>query len=92
VEEVGHCMSRELYFFLWKIKLKLFIYLLEMRFGTWNVRSLYRSRSLTTVVRDLAKGRLDLLDVWEVRWDKGGTFRTENYSLFSEKEINVIYL
>jgi hypothetical protein len=63
-----------------------------MRFGTWNVRSLYRPRSLTTVVRDLTKGRLDLVDVWEVRWDKGGTVRTENYSLFSEKEINFIYL
>ena len=28
-----------------------------MRFGTWNVRSLYRSGSLTTVARELTKQR-----------------------------------
>jgi hypothetical protein len=43
------------------------IYLLEMRFGTWNVRGLYRPVSLTTVVRDFAKCRFDLVDVQEVR-------------------------
>ena len=44
-----------------------------MRFGTWNVRSLYRSGSLMTVVRELAIYKLDLVGVQEVRWDKGGT-------------------
>ena len=47
------------------------------------MRSLYRPGSLTTVVRDLAKCRLDLVDVWEVRWNNGGTVRAENYSFFS---------
>ena len=31
-----------------------------MRFDTWNARSLYRSGSLMTVVRELAKYKLDL--------------------------------
>ena len=38
-----------------------------MRFGTWNVRSVYRSGSITTVVRELARYKLDLVGVQEVR-------------------------
>jgi hypothetical protein len=39
-----------------------------MRFGTWNVRSLFRAGSLTAAARELA--RYKLVDVQEVRWDK----------------------
>jgi exonuclease III len=46
---------------------------MDMRFGTWNVRSLYRSGSFKTVARELGKYKLDLVGVQEVRWDKGGT-------------------
>jgi hypothetical protein len=42
-----------------------------MRFGTWEVRSLYRSGSLIRVARELARYKLDLLGIEEVRWDKG---------------------
>jgi exonuclease III len=42
-----------------------------MRFGTWNIRSLYRIGSLKTVARDLGKCKLDLVGVQEVRWEKG---------------------
>jgi hypothetical protein len=41
-----------------------------MRVGTWNVRSMYRSVSLTTVARELARYKLDFVGV-QVRWDKG---------------------
>jgi hypothetical protein len=41
-----------------------------------NVRSLYRSGSLTIVARELARYKLDLVGVQEVRWDKGGTVGT----------------
>ena len=41
--------------------------------GTWNFRSLYRAGSLTAAARELAKYKLDLVGVQEVRWDKGGT-------------------
>ena len=47
----------------------------DMRFGTWNVRDLYRAGSLTAVVRELARYKLDLVGVQEVRWDRGGTVR-----------------
>jgi hypothetical protein len=43
--------------------------------GTWNVRSLYRAGSLTAAGRELARYKLDLVGVQEVRWDKGGTVR-----------------
>ena len=38
--------------------------------GTWNVRSLYRAGSLMTVAKELARYKLDLVGLQEVRWDK----------------------
>jgi exonuclease III len=55
---------------------------MDMRFGTWNVRRVYTSGSLKTVARQLGKYKLDLVCVQEVRWDKGGTERAEDYTLF----------
>jgi exonuclease III len=43
-----------------------------MRFGTWNVRSLYRAGSLVIVLKELSKYKLDLMGVQEVRWKGGG--------------------
>ena len=53
--------------------------------GTWNVRSLYRAGSLTAAARELARYKLDLVWVQEVRWDKGGTVGAGNYSFFYGK-------
>jgi hypothetical protein len=53
-----------------------------MRFGTRNVRCLYRSGSLTTVARELARCKLDLVGVQEVRWDKWDMVRTGVYNFF----------
>jgi hypothetical protein len=53
-----------------------------MRFGTWNVRSHYRSGSLTAAARELARYKLH---VQEVRWDKGGTAEEGDYILFYGK-------
>ena len=57
-----------------------------MRFGTWNVMSLYTSGSLTTVARELARYKLDLVGVQEVRWDRRGTVRAGYYISFFGKE------
>jgi hypothetical protein len=43
-----------------------------MRFGTWNVRSMYRAGSLRTVAEEVSKYKLDLVGVKEVRWDGSG--------------------
>jgi hypothetical protein len=55
---------------------------MDVRFGTWDVRSLYRSGSLETVARELGKYKLELVGVQEVRWDKGGIERAEDYTFF----------
>jgi hypothetical protein len=53
-----------------------------MRFGTENVRSLYRAGPLIAAAREIARYKLDLVGVQDVRWDKEGTVRTGHYSLF----------
>jgi hypothetical protein len=40
---------------------------MDMRFGTWNIRIMYRVGSLMTVSRELSKYSLALLRVQEVR-------------------------
>jgi len=62
----------------------------DMRFSTSNVRSLYRSDSLTAVARELARRKLDLVGVQEVRWDKRGTLRVGDYNFFFAKEKKMI--
>jgi hypothetical protein len=56
-----------------------------MRFGLWNVRSVYRAGSLMTVSRELSKYKLDLVGVQEVRWEGGGTEPTGEYTFFYGK-------
>jgi len=43
-----------------------------MRFGTWNVRRMYRAGSLRAAARELARCKLDLVGVQEVRREKRG--------------------
>jgi exonuclease III len=40
---------------------------INMRFGTWNVRSLYSSDSLMAVVKEVSEWKLDVVGVQEVR-------------------------
>jgi hypothetical protein len=53
-----------------------------MRFGTWKFRSLHRTGAMKTVARELEKNRLDSVGVQEVRWEKVGTKRSEDYTFF----------
>jgi hypothetical protein len=46
---------------------------MDMRFGTWNIRSFYRIVSLRTEADETSKYKLDLVGVKEVRWDRGST-------------------
>jgi len=45
----------------------------EMKLGTWNVRSFYGAGSLKAAARELARYKLDVVVVQEVRWDKEGS-------------------
>ena len=57
----------------------------DILLGTWNVRSLYRAGSLMAVTRELARYKLDLVGVQEVRWDIEGTVKAGDYSFFYGK-------
>jgi hypothetical protein len=39
-----------------------------MRFGTWNVRSMYMVGSLRKVAEEISKYKLDLVEVQETTW------------------------
>jgi hypothetical protein len=46
---------------------------MDMRFGMWNVRSMYRAGSFRVAGEEISKYELDLVGIQEVRWDGGGT-------------------
>jgi exonuclease III len=53
---------------------------MDMRFGTWNVKSIYRARLLKAVVEEISEYELDLVGVQEVGWDGGGTEPAGEYT------------
>jgi hypothetical protein len=57
---------------------------MDMRLGTWNVRSLYRAGSLVTLPKELSKFKLDLVGV-QVRLEGGGTEPALDYTFFYGK-------
>jgi hypothetical protein len=58
---------------------------MDMRFGTWNVRSMYRAGSLKAVVEEISKCKLDLVGIQEVRWDGCGIDPAVEYTFFCRK-------
>jgi exonuclease III len=54
---------------------------MDMRFGTWNVRSIYRAGALRVVGEEISKYK-DLVGVQEVRWDRGRTEPAGQYTFF----------
>jgi hypothetical protein len=61
-----------------------------LRFGTLNVRSMYRAGSLRTVAEEVSKYNLDLVAVQEVRWDRGGTEPAGQYTFFYGKGFRIM--
>ena len=53
-----------------------------MKIVTWKVRSFYRAGSFKAAARELARYKLDVVGVQEVRWDKGGTVIAGDYDFF----------
>jgi exonuclease III len=56
-----------------------------MRFGTWNVRSMYRAGSLRAIAKEISKYKLDLVGIQEVRWNGGGNKPAGEYTFFYGK-------
>ena len=62
----------------------------DILLGTWKVRSLYRAGALKAAARELARYKLDLVGVQEVRWEKEGTVKAGDYSFSIGKEMKII--
>ena len=60
-----------------------------MKFCTWSVRSLYGAGSVTATGRELARYKLDLVGVQEVRLDREGTVRARGYNLVGVQEVRL---
>jgi hypothetical protein len=58
---------------------------MDMRFGMWNIKNLYRVGSLMAVLKELSRYRLDLVGVKEVRWNCSGTEPAGEYTFFYRK-------
>jgi hypothetical protein len=56
-----------------------------MRFGIWNVRSMYRADSLTAVAEEISTYKSDLVGVQEIRWGGRGTEPGGEYTFFNGK-------
>jgi len=54
------------------------------------MRSLYRSGSLTTATRELARCKLDIVGTQGVRWGKRGTVKPGDYILFYKRETKTM--
>jgi hypothetical protein len=57
---------------------------MDMKSGTCNIMSLYRTASLKAVMRELENHKVDAAGVQEARWKKGGTEWAEDYIFFYE--------
>ena len=57
----------------------------DVRFSLWNVRNMCRSGWLTALARELLRYTLNLVGEQEDRWDKGGTLRAGNCTVFNGK-------
>ena len=62
----------------------------EIKLGTWNVRSFYRTGPPKAAARELARNKLDVVGVQEVRWDKEGTVTAGDYIFSMGKETRII--
>jgi hypothetical protein len=61
-----------------------------MRFGTWNVRRLYRSGSLKMVARELGKYKLESVGVQEVRWTRAAMIGLRIIHSSMERRMKII--
>jgi hypothetical protein len=56
---------------------------MEMRYGTWNIRSLYMAGSVVAVSKELSQ--FNLVGVEEVRWEGRGTEPADKYTFLHGK-------
>jgi len=57
----------------------------DIRFGTWNIISLYTAGSHTAADMKIVRCNLNLACMQGVTWDKGSMVRARYYNFFYEK-------
>jgi hypothetical protein len=63
---------------------------MNVRFGTRNVRSMYRAGLLRAVTEEISKYKIDLVAVEEFRWDRGGTEPAGEYTFLYEGGMRIV--
>jgi hypothetical protein len=61
-----------------------------VRVGTWNVRNMYRAGSLRVVAEEISKYKLDLVEVQEVKWDRGDIKPAGQYTFSMGRGIRIM--
>jgi exonuclease III len=62
--------------------------LLKTRFGTWNIRTLYKAVALKNIVEEIKKYKVSIVAIQETRWLGNGNVQSGNSTIFfSGKEI-----
>lgn len=70
---------------------------MDMIFGTWNTRSLYRSGALKEILNEMTKYGIDILAVQEMRWKGSGIFDTRTHTVLrsgknDKSELGVAFM
>ncbi|XP_025423466.1 craniofacial development protein 2-like [Sipha flava] len=53
-----------------------------LRFGTWNVRNLFKPGAVGTVVKEIERYKLGVVALQEMRWQDTGSMQISNTTLF----------
>ena len=54
----------------------------NLRIGTWNVQTLYKTGALQVTVRETEKYELDILAIQEVRWEGQDSIHQGKYTFY----------
>ncbi|KAL4126161.1 hypothetical protein QTP88_010387 [Uroleucon formosanum] len=56
--------------------------LLETRFRTWNIRTLYKAGALKNIVEEIEKYKVPIVAIQEIRWLGNGNVQSSNSTIF----------
>lgn len=56
-----------------------------MFWGTWNIRTLYKTGSALSLTKEIEKYGIKLLDLQEVRWEEAGNAKISQTTIFNGK-------
>jgi len=54
----------------------------EMRFGTWNVRTLLQAGNMNAIAEEAKKYKIDAVTLQEIHWKGKGTIRKSKFTMY----------